>query len=57
MKAHMLTGAAAKAYAGKTSVPTVMVGELWRSKADGDILLFVETTPFPRCADELRDDW
>lgn len=53
----MLTRADAESDIDKTSVPTVMVGELWRSRADGDLILFVEQAPFPRSAEELQDDW
>lgn len=55
--AYMVTSAAASAFAGKGTVPTVMVGELWRSKADGDLLVFVEQGPFTRSVEELEDDW
>ena len=53
----MVTTAVAKSYRDKTSVPTVMVGELWRSTIAGDLLMFVEQGPFPRRAEELQDDW
>ena len=57
VKEHMVTGAVAETYKNKSAVPTVMVGELWRSMDDGDLLLFVEQGPRSRSAEELRDDW
>jgi hypothetical protein len=53
----MLTWEAAQTYEDQRSVPTVMVGELWRSDRDGDLLLFVEQGPIPRSDSELQDDW
>ena len=32
----------------RRSVPTIMVGELWRSERSGDCLVFVEQGPYPR---------
>ena len=44
----MLTSADAVSYMDKISVPTIMVGELWRSRTAGDLLLFVEQHhPYP----------
>lgn len=56
VRAHMLTSAAADAYANKLTVPTVMVGELWNSSVAGDLLLFVEQGPHRRSVEELQDD-
>ncbi len=48
VRAEMLTWEEAAAYDGKLTVPTIMVGELWRSEADGDLLVFIEQGPYPR---------
>jgi hypothetical protein len=53
----MVTATAAQDYEGKSTVPTVMVGELWRSPDGVDLLLFIEQGPHRRSADELQDDW
>lgn len=53
----MIPRTAAEAYAGANTVPTVMVGELWHSEVNGDLLLFVEQGPFNRSVEELHDDW
>lgn len=54
---HMVSRDEAEAFRKAQTVPTVMVGELWTSEGDGDLLLFVEYGPFPRLAEELADDW
>ena len=48
VRAEMLTRQEAVACEGRRAVPTIMVGELWRSKSDGDLLVFVEQGPSPR---------
>lgn len=57
VRAHMLTSSDALAYADEASVPTVMVGELWSSRVEGRLLLFVEQAPFRRSPRELQNDW
>lgn len=57
VKEHMVTRAVAETYKTKSAVPTVMVGELWRSKDEGELLLFVEQGPRCRSAEDLQDDW
>jgi len=57
VKARMITAAAAGDYEGTSSVPTVLIGELWRSSDVGDLLLFVEQGPYGRSAGELQNDW
>jgi hypothetical protein len=54
---HMLPLREARSFREAHKVPTVMVGEVWRSDRDGDLLLFVERAPYPRSSDELADDW
>jgi hypothetical protein len=53
VRLSMLTRAEARRYRSKAQVPSVMVGELWRSEDAGDCLLFVEQGPHPRRPDEL----
>lgn len=57
VKVHMVTAAALRDYEGRGTVPTIMVGELWRSSAGADLLLFVEQGPHRRGVGELQDDW
>ncbi len=53
----MVTAKAARDYEDRSTVPTVMVGELWRSSDGVDLLLFIEQGPHRRSAGELQDDW
>ncbi len=53
----MLTRRTAEACQDQPAVRNVMVGELWRSDRDCDLLLFVQQGPFPRGDGELQDDW
>ena len=55
--ARMMTRVAAEAAAAGSEVPTIMVGELWRSAEVGDLLVFVEQGPTSRDIGELQDDW
>ena len=57
VKAHMVTATVLPDYAGRSTVPTIMVGELWRSSDGADLLLFVEQGPHRRSTHELQDDW
>ena len=57
VKVHMVTAAVLRDYEGRTTVPTIMVGELRRSSDGADLLLFVEQGPHRRSAYELQDDW
>ncbi len=57
VQAHMVTTAVAETYRERSAVPNVMVGELWRSPIDGDLLMFIEQGPFRRSPEELQNDW
>lgn len=57
VKSHMVTAKAARDYEDRSTVPTVMVGELWRSADGVDLLLFIEQGPHRRSPEELQDDW
>lgn len=49
----MLTRSQARRYESEREVPTVLVGELWRSEEVGDCLLLVEQGPYVRADNEL----
>jgi hypothetical protein len=53
IRLSMLTWFEARRYQHKRELPTVMVGELWRSDDAGDCLLFVEHGPTPRSGEQL----
>jgi len=57
VKARMITAAVLGDHEGTSRVPTMMVGELWRSADGVELLLFVEQDPRPRSAEELQDSW
>lgn len=57
VRARMITTAGLRGHEGRSTVPTIMVGELWRSSDGAELLLFVEQDPRPRSAEELQDNW
>ena len=56
VKAHMVTAAVLRDSEGRSTVPTIMVGELWRNSDGADLLLFVEQGPHRRSDHELQDN-